>query len=119
KPTAWSRAVALVDVSARRSPVSCRWRTRATTGASVTAIDDKYATLGGAGGFLGGPTTPELPCPDLVGAFRHYEHGSIYWSPATGAHEVHGEIKVLWSQLGWEAGELGYPTSDEGDGPMS
>jgi hypothetical protein len=77
-------------------------------------IDQKYAQLGGAGGFLGKPTTPETVCLDQTGHFRHYEHGSIYWHPSTDAHEVHGAIRARWSSLGWEESWLGYPISDEG-----
>ncbi|HEY9631344.1 MAG TPA: hypothetical protein V6C84_28980 [Coleofasciculaceae cyanobacterium] len=77
------------------------------------AIDVKYAELGGSGGWLGAPTTPETTAPDGVGAFRHFANGSIYWSPATGAHEVHGLIRSKWSSLGWERSFLGYPLTDE------
>jgi len=77
-------------------------------------IDIKYAALGGPQSFLGAPTLPtELTAPDGVGRYRHYEHGSIYWSPNTGAHEVHGYIRGKWASLGWERSYLGYPTSDE------
>jgi len=79
----------------------------------MSAIDEKYNELGGSAGFLGKPTTEELTCPDGVGHFRHYEHGSIYWHPNTGAHEVHGAIRAKWSELKWERGFLGYPTIDE------
>lgn len=37
----------------------------------------------------------------------------ILWSPASGAHEVHGGIGVTWSQTGGLTGPLGYPTTDE------
>ncbi len=77
-------------------------------------IDQKYAQLGGPTGFLGTPTSAETVCPDEVGHFRHYQHGSIYWNPSTDAHEVHGAIHDLWSSLGWEQSWLGYPTTDEG-----
>ncbi len=64
----------------------------------MSAIDDKYAQLGVSGGFLGNPTGPETESnPDLH--FRHYEHGSIYWTPQTGAHEVHGAIRDKWVAL--------------------
>jgi len=76
-------------------------------------IDQKYAQLGGPTGFLGKPVTAETVCPDQTGHFRHFEHGSIYWNPATDAHEVHGAIRDRWSSLGWEESWLGYPTSDE------
>ena len=41
------------------------------------------------------------------------ENGSIYWTSATGAFEVHGAIRDKWAELGWEAGALGYPVSNE------
>lgn len=80
----------------------------------MTAIDDKYAALGGSSGFLGNPTTPENVAPDGTGHFRHYDGGSIYWHPSTGAYEVHGAIRDKWASLGWETCPfLGYPTTDE------
>lgn len=79
----------------------------------MTAISDKYESLGGEGGFLGRPTSEETRCPDGVGYFRHFESGSIYWHPASGAHEVHGAIREKWSALGWELSNLGYPVTDE------
>ena len=79
----------------------------------MSDIDVKYAQLGGAAGFLGAPTTAENTAPDGVGRYRHYQGGSVYWSPATGAHEVHGAIRGLWAQLGWERSWLGYPVSNE------
>ena len=47
------------------------------------------------------------------GRFSVFERGSIYWTPQTGAHEVRGAIRDKYAQLGWEAGSLGYPISDE------
>ena len=79
----------------------------------MNAIDSKYADLRGTGDFLGKSTTDERPCPDGAGRFRHYEGGSIYWHPATGAHEVHGLIRRKWGEFGWERGAFGYPVSDE------
>jgi hypothetical protein len=79
----------------------------------MTAIDDKYTELGGAGGFLGSPVIDETPTPDAIGAYRQFDNGFIYWSPETGAHEIHGGIFDRWAELGWEAGALGYPLTDE------
>ena len=87
----------------------------AATAAWATPISDKYAQLGGAAGFLGQPIIAETTPPDGVGRFRHYEGGSIYWHPRTGAHEVHGLIRQRWAQLNWEQGYLGYPVTDEID----
>ncbi len=83
------------------------------------AIEQAWLRTGGARGVLGAPLTDELPTPDAVGRFNHFEHGSIYWSSATGAHEVHGAIREAWARSGWERSVLGYPISDElstGDG---
>ena len=76
-------------------------------------IDDHHAALGGDGGVLGAPTGPELSTPDGIGRFRHYLRGSVYWSPVTQAHEVHGAIVAAWSGMGWERSPLGYPLTDE------
>jgi uncharacterized protein with LGFP repeats len=83
----------------------------------MTAIDDKYQALGGPGGWLGQPTIAESPAPDGVGRYRHFANGSIYWHPQTGAWEVHGAIRGLWSSLGWERSFLGYPSTDESAAP--
>jgi len=73
----------------------------------------KYWALGGNSGFLGAPITAILTCPDGLGQYQHYVNGSIYWSSASGAHEVHGSIRARWSSLGWEKSFLGYPLTDE------
>lgn len=83
----------------------------------MSAISDKYASLGGASSMLGAATTGEQVCPDNVGQYQHFADGSIYWSPATGAHEVHGLIGSKWAKLGWEKSPLGYPTGDETASP--
>ncbi|MEV0089144.1 hypothetical protein [Saccharopolyspora sp. NPDC050642] len=52
--------------------------------------------------------------PDGVGRYNHFtKNASIYWTPTTDAHLVHGAIREHWSALGWETSWLGYPTSDE------
>ena len=73
----------------------------------------KWARLGGERGFLGFPITDETGTPNGRGRFNHFEHGSIYWTPTTGAHEVHGAIRDKWASLGWERSRLGFPMSDE------
>jgi Uncharacterized protein potentially involved in peptidoglycan biosynthesis len=44
------------------------------------AIEEKYAQLGGAAGYLGQPTSEETPTPDQRGRFRHFKDASVYWS---------------------------------------
>ncbi|WP_051684339.1 LGFP repeat-containing protein [Blastococcus sp. URHD0036] len=78
------------------------------------AILAEYRALGGPDGFLGFPLTNELTTPIRTeGRFSVFQHGSIYWTPATGAHEVHGAIGAEWGHLGWENGVLGFPVTDE------
>jgi hypothetical protein len=76
-------------------------------------IGDKYDALGGCTSVIGPPITEERGTPDGVGRYSVFESGSIYWTPALGAHEVHGMIRDAWAASGWEAGPLGYPISDE------
>jgi uncharacterized protein with LGFP repeats len=101
-----------------RSPLATLVATQASGGEAVlSAIDEKYRELGGPGGFLGHPVdegagSEEMDTADRRGRVRDFQGGSIYWSPATGAHEVHGAIRVRWAQLGGERG-LGFPLTDE------
>lgn len=82
------------------------------------AIGVKLFDLGGV--EFGYPITDETVTPDGRGRFNHFRalqspgapEASIYWTPATGAHEVHGLIRDAWAKAGWERGPLGYPTSD-------
>ena len=76
-----------------------------------------YAELGGPTGLLGFPLTDETATPDGTGRYNHFTGGSIYWTPATGAHEVHGAIREQWAAMGWERSVAGYPTTDETDIP--
>ena len=78
-------------------------------------IGKKWQSLGGQAGFLGAPLNDETGTPDGVGRYNHFQNGSIYWTPQTGAHEVHGQIRDKWASLGWERSSLGYPISDETD----
>jgi len=79
----------------------------------VGVIEQKYLALGGCSSLLGAPTAAEAGTPDGVGRYSVFEHGSIYWTSSPGAFEVHGVIRDAWAQLGWEAGLLGYPITDE------
>ncbi len=76
-------------------------------------IRDEWSATGWEAGILGYPVSDETPTPDGIGRYNVFERGSIYWSPATGAHEVNGRIRDAWANDGWEAGALGYPISDE------
>ncbi|EMD22400.1 PQQ-dependent sugar dehydrogenase [Amycolatopsis azurea] len=74
----------------------------------------KWKELGAEAGELGYPTTDELPTPDGVGRFNHFsKNSSVYYTVPTDAHAIWGRIRAKWEELGWEAGPLGYPMTDE------
>src|SRR5439155_1236641 len=77
------------------------------------AILSEYAAIGWQTSGLGFPVTDETGTPDGVGRYNHFQYGSIYWTPQTGAHEIHGAIRNEWASMGWERSVLGYPTTDE------
>ena len=79
-------------------------------------IGARFHALGGTAA-LGLPLTDEIPTPRRAGAFNHFQGGSVYWSPATGAREVRGAIRDRWAQLGWEHG-LGFPTTGDERTPV-
>lgn len=76
------------------------------------AIRAKYVERGGPSGPLGYPTTDETATLDELGRYNHFEKGSIYYSPQTGAHDIRGPVLDRWSSLGREKSYLGYPTTD-------
>ncbi|MFY0523390.1 peptidoglycan DD-metalloendopeptidase family protein [Archangium gephyra] len=77
------------------------------------SIHARWEALNWEKGVLGYPITDELTTPDGVGRYNHFERGSIYWTQATGAWEVHGLIREKWKALGWETSPLGYPITGE------
>lgn len=63
--------------------------------------------------WLGEAVTLHTQVGELDVYRRGYEHGTVYWSERTGAHEVHGEIAARWQEVGGDASFLGLPTTDE------
>jgi hypothetical protein len=64
--------------------------------------------------LLGTATSDEVDVPGVPGArVSHFEHGDIFWSPATGAHVLYGGIRDEWLSLGGATSWLGLPTTDE------
>ncbi|WP_432534868.1 SpoIID/LytB domain-containing protein [Kineococcus arenarius] len=92
---------------------SVYWSPRSGAHAIRGAIRDAWGRLGWESSVLGFPTTEEAALGVRGGAGQQFLGGSLYWSPATGAHEVHGAIRDRWAALGWERSWLGYPVSDE------
>ncbi|HEY0506981.1 MAG TPA: zinc-dependent metalloprotease family protein [Blastococcus sp.] len=84
--------------------------TRRVTG----LIGQTWAARGWERGPLGYPLTDEFCGLPAGGCGQHFQGGSLYWSPATGARPVSGAIRDAWAARGWERGALGYPTADPG-----
>ncbi|WP_157944057.1 hypothetical protein [Blastococcus atacamensis] len=87
----------------------------AHTGAHVVrgAILERYLALGGPAGALGYPVGDDAAAPFGTGYYTYFQGGAIYWSAATGAHEVRGAILDAWRQAGAQAGVLGYPVGGD------
>lgn len=80
------------------------------------------ATMNGSPGYEWGPlhypttrewATAESGASGVAGRGNHFEGGSIYWSPDTGAHVVWGLIRDAWWHLGAESSALGLPIGEE------
>lgn len=75
------------------------------------SILDKYLQLGGPDGFLGLPVQEEINAG--IGRVSAFQHGRVYWSQLTSAHEVHGAILGTYLGAGGADSTLGLPMSDE------
>lgn len=76
-------------------------------------IRGKWGAYNWENGYLRYPVTDELPTRAANERFNHFQGGSVYWSPATGAHTVQGRIRDYWAKLGWEKSRFGFPSSEE------
>ncbi|WP_440446484.1 alpha/beta hydrolase-fold protein [Nocardia amamiensis] len=72
-----------------------------------------YQAAMGPGGPLGLPTGGERALEDGRGRLQTFQHGSLYWTPPTGAQMVRGAILEEWGKQGFERGPAGYPTAPE------
>lgn len=73
-------------------------------------VADAYQKAGGEAA-LGLPTAQPQKVGD--GTVQAFAKGTIFSSPATGAHLVQGEILREYTEKGGAGGELGFPTTDE------
>ncbi|MCW2620633.1 MAG: SpoIID/LytB domain, partial [Frankiales bacterium] len=74
-------------------------------------IQRHYQQLGGATSVLGLPVSDEEAVQG--GRQSRFLAGRMYWSPGTGAREVHGLILDRYLGMGGPGSFLGLPTSDE------
>lgn len=84
----------------------------APASAAASAIDERYRSEPALRQALGEGSGKEFSVAG--GRSRNYQWGSLYWSAETGVHETHGAIRRRYQQLGGPAGQLGFPTVDEG-----
>lgn len=97
---------------ADKSVLDIYWSPDSGAHAVYGLIKEKWENLGSEKGY-GYPTTDETGTPDGLGRFNQFTGGrAIYWTPATGAHAIYGDIKLKWDSLGFERG-YGYPITDE------
>jgi len=84
------------------------------TGAQAVwgAIRLRWEATGWETGPLGYPTTDELPTPGGTGRYTAFQGGHVYWTSATGAHSVPGDVLAAWLEGGGTTGPLGFPTRE-------
>ena len=73
------------------------------------AIGAKYAT---ASGVLGTTTSGETAGRN-GGFYQLFERGTVAWTAAAGTYAVVNGINTVWTGIGAQNSDLGYPTSDE------
>lgn len=85
----------------------------------AAAISYAWRTAGGDSGSLGARQGVQYPVGD-GGTGQDFAHGKVYFSPATGASAVEGEILDKYESLGGPAGsDLGFPVASEAAGPIT
>jgi uncharacterized protein with LGFP repeats len=87
----------------------------------TTAIDAARRAAGGPLGPLGAVDGGQYAI-GTDGTGQNYSGGKIFYSAATGADVLTGQVLAKYESVGGPQGDLGFPTSNENDGglaPMS
>lgn len=99
---------------------SIHWRSDLGAFVVSGAVENRWAALSGIGGVLGYPTSDTTTLNDGTSTVGHFEHGAIFANPATGAHELTGELlKAYEDKYGGPSGGLGLPIGFESNAPVS
>lgn len=117
-PVQWGR-----DVQGGREQEFQRARLYAKTDAGKAfevhgGILERFLATGGVGRW-GFPISDEraiMKAEVEIGRRSDFEGCTFFWS-GRGAHEVRGDIRKKYAELGGPAGSMGFPTSDESDIP--
>ncbi|SHG72488.1 Ig-like domain-containing protein [Geodermatophilus nigrescens] len=83
------------------------------THAVLGGIRDSWARAGWEHSPLGYPVTGQVCGLRDGGCFQHFQGGSVYSTPATGAQHVLGGFRDAWARAGWEHSPLGYPVTGQ------
>jgi uncharacterized protein with LGFP repeats len=87
-------------------------------GDATSAINTARRAAGGPMGPLGTQEGTQYKIgSDGVG--QNFAGGKIFYSPATGANVVTGQVLAKYENVGGPEGDLGFPTSNEGDGGLA
>jgi uncharacterized protein with LGFP repeats len=83
----------------------------------TSAINAARRAAGGALGPLGAAQGAPYPVGN-DGLGQNFAGGKIFYSPATGANVVTGQVLAKYESVGGPQGDLGLPASDEVDGGL-
>jgi uncharacterized protein with LGFP repeats len=93
--------------------------------AGLQVPDDPTSAINAARRAAGGPLGPlgaAQGAPYPIGADglgQNFAGGKIFYSPATGAGVVTGQVLAKYESVGGPMGDLGFPTSSEVDGGLA
>src|SRR6476659_8080699 len=85
---------------------------------ATTAINAARRAAGGPLGPLGAKQGPQYAIGQ-DGAGQDFTGGKIFYSPATGANVVSGQVLKKYESVGGAQSDLGLPTSNETDGGLT
>jgi uncharacterized protein with LGFP repeats len=92
--------------------------------AGLTVPDDATSAINAARRAAGGPLGPlgakqgQQYAIGSDGAGQDFTGGKIFYSPATGANVVSGQVLKKYESVGGPQSDLGLPTSNEADGGL-
>ncbi|WP_099042636.1 LGFP repeat-containing protein [Mycobacterium neglectum] len=84
----------------------------------AAAISAARRAAGGALGPLGAPEGEPYPV-GKDGLRQNFAGGAIFYTPATGANVVTGQVLAKYESVGGPEGDLGFPISNEVDGGLA
>lgn len=85
----------------------------------TAAIDQAWRTSGGPAGALGAKQGDEYAIGD-EGVGQDFARGKVYFSPATGANALEGDVLAKYESLGGPGGsDLGFPITGTADGAVA